>query len=59
MSPGVTIEHVSFSYGAAPVLDDVDVAIGAGVKASGIYRPKAPEPEPETEHAGHHPAGGH
>ena len=30
MSPGVTIEHVSFSYGAAPVLDDVDVAIGTG-----------------------------
>jgi NADH-quinone oxidoreductase subunit J len=44
-------------------LELVDVAIGAGVKVTGIYRPKAPEPEPETEHAGghagHHPAGGH
>jgi NADH-quinone oxidoreductase subunit J len=43
----------------AETLELVDVAIGAGVKASGIYRPKAPEPEPETEHAGGHAAGGH
>jgi iron(III) transport system ATP-binding protein len=30
MSPGVTIEHVSFAYGATPVLDDVNVEIAAG-----------------------------
>jgi NADH-quinone oxidoreductase subunit J len=38
-------------------LELVDVAVGAGVKVSGIYRPKADEPAPETEHAGGH--GGH
>jgi NADH-quinone oxidoreductase subunit J len=40
-------------------LELVDVAIGAGVKVSGIYRPKVsePEPEPEAVHAGGH--GGH
>jgi NADH-quinone oxidoreductase subunit J len=29
----------------------VDVAIGAGVRELGIYRPKPPEPTPEPEHA--------
>jgi NADH-quinone oxidoreductase subunit J len=40
----------------------VNVAIGAGVRELGIYRPKPPEPTPEPEHAdagGNHGDGAH
>jgi NADH-quinone oxidoreductase subunit J len=40
----------------AETLEVLSVSLGAGVRETGIYRPKPPEVEPPKEHA---PAGGH